>query len=148
VSASSEADARRALEAAIGHRFLPASEAFQRAAPIQPAQAAESPADVETVDVQGAGLHPVQESAGMDPATVKRDFGDKIVIYGSLDVIDGLLAYEGDVLEEYITQRFEIYAPGGGFIFNSGHFVQPDIPPQRLVQAYSVVNTLALRYGA
>lgn len=93
-------------------------------------------------------LHPVQESAGMDPATVKQRYGDKLVIYGSLDVVDGLLAYQGDALEDYIAQRFAIYAPGGGFIFNTGHFVQPDIPPARLLHAYSVVNRLARQYGA
>jgi uroporphyrinogen decarboxylase len=92
-------------------------------------------------------MHPVQESAGMDPATVKRDYGDKIVLYGSLDIIDGLLAHEGEALETYITKRFEIYGPGGGFIFNTGHFVQPDIPPQRLVEAYTLVNRLAKQYG-
>jgi uroporphyrinogen decarboxylase len=93
-------------------------------------------------------LHPVQESAGMDPATVKQRYGDKLVIYGSLDVVDGLLAYDGDALADYITQRFAIYAPGGGFIFNTGHFVQPDIPPQRLLRAYRLVSELARTYGA
>ena len=83
----------------------------------------------------------------MDPVTVKEKYGDKFVLYGSLDVVDGLLAYQGDVLDEYITQRFAIYAPGGGFIFNTGHFVQPDIPPERLLHAYSVVNRLARQYG-
>lgn len=83
----------------------------------------------------------------MDPATIKNEYGDKFVIYGSLDTVDGLLVYDGDELTDYITQRFEIYAPGGGFIFNTGHFVQPDIPPQRLRHAYSVANELALRYG-
>jgi uroporphyrinogen decarboxylase len=102
----------------------------------------------DIVELGYSSLHPVQESAGMDPETVKRDYGDKIVIYGSLDVIDGLLVYEGDALEEYITKRFDIYAPGGGFIFNTGHFVQPDIPPRRLVNAYTLVKELALRYGA
>lgn len=92
-------------------------------------------------------IHPVQESAGMDPSTVKQEYGDSFVIYGSLDVVDGLLAYDGDDLEQYITERFEIYAPGGGFVFNTGHFVQPDIPPQRLLHAYTVVNRLARRYG-
>ena len=48
-------------------------------------------------------MHPIQESAGMDPATVKEKYGDKFVLYGSLDVVDGLLAYQGDVLDEYIT---------------------------------------------
>jgi uroporphyrinogen decarboxylase len=91
-------------------------------------------------------LHPVQESSGMDPQTVKDKYGDKITIYGSLDVIDGLLAYEGDELDEYIARRFAIYAPGGGFIYNTGHFVQPDIPPKRLLRAYSTVKKLAHQY--
>ena len=80
----------------------------------------------------------------MDPREVKAKWGDKITIYGSLDVIDGLLKYDGDALEEYITERFKIYAPGGGFIFNGGHFIQPDIPPMRLVRAYRTVQKLSL----
>lgn len=93
-------------------------------------------------------MHPVQESAGLDPRQIKDQYGDKIVIYGSLDVIDGLFRYEGDELDHYITERFGIYAPGGGFIFNTGHFVQPDIPVQRLTRAYTLANELAQRYGA
>ena len=100
----------------------------------------------DLIDIGYDSMHPVQESSGMDPRTVKDQYGDKITIYGSLDVIDGLLAYDGDVLEEYIAQRFAIYGPGGGFIYNTGHFVQPDIPPQRLLRAYSVVKRLAAQY--
>ena len=92
-------------------------------------------------------MHPVQESAGMDPRTIKDKYGDKLTVYGSLDVIDGLLAYDGAELADYITKRFEIYAPGGGFIFNTGHFVQPDIPPKRLIDAYTRVNELAKQYA-
>lgn len=102
----------------------------------------------DLITIGYSSMHPVQESAGMDPQTIKSTFGDRIIIYGSLDVIDGLLAYDGDALDEYITRRFEIYAPNGGFIFNTGHFVQPDIPPGRLVRAYARVNELARRYGS
>ncbi len=102
----------------------------------------------DLVDVGYTMLHPLQESAGMDPRTVKQQYGDKFIIYGSLDVVDGLLAYEGEALEKYITERFEIYAPGGGFIFNTGHFVQADIPPKRLLHAYTVANKLAREYGS
>ena len=102
----------------------------------------------DLVDIGYNMLHPLQESAGMDPQTIKNDYGDKIVLYGSLDVVDGLLAYEGEALDEYITERFNIYAPGGGFIFNTGHFVQPDIPPKRLIRAYRLVNQLAAKHGA
>ncbi len=92
-------------------------------------------------------LHPVQESAGMDPKTIKEQYGDKLVVYGSLDVVDGLYSHQGEALDQYITNVFEIYAPGGGFIFNTGHFVQPDIPVQRLIRAYTLANELAKKYG-
>lgn len=101
----------------------------------------------DLVEIGYHSWHPLQESAGMDPQAIKAAHGDKFVCYGSLDVIDGLFAYEGDELAEYITKRFEIYAPGGGFIFNTGHFVQKDIPPERLIKAYRLVNELALKYG-
>ena len=91
-------------------------------------------------------LHPIQESSGMDPATVKAQYGDKIVIYGSLDVVDGLRVYDGEVLEQYIADRFAVYAPGGNFIFNTGHMVQPDVQPQRVLFAYSVAKRLAQEY--
>jgi uroporphyrinogen decarboxylase len=101
----------------------------------------------DVVEMGFHSLHPLQESSGMDPQTIKEQFGKKLVIYGSLDVVDGLLAYDGDELSDYITKRFDIYAPGGGFIFNTGHFVQPDIPPRRLLHAYTVVRELAYRFG-
>lgn len=84
----------------------------------------------------------------MDPVTIKQAYGDKIVLYGSLDVVDGLFAYDGEELDEYIIKRFDIYAPNGGFIFCTGHFVQPDVPPQRLIRAYRLANQLAQKYGA
>jgi len=102
----------------------------------------------DVVEIGYASIHPVQESAGMDPRLIKEKYGGKIVVYGSLDTIDGLLQYDGEELDEYITRRFEIYAPGGGFIFNTGHFVQPDIPPQRLIRAYTRVSELARKYGS
>jgi len=102
----------------------------------------------DIVQIGYCAMHPVQESAGMDPRLMKARYGDRIVVYGSLDIIDGLLQYEGAALDDYITRRFEIYAPGGGFIFNTGHFVQPDIPPQRLIRAYALVNELARKYGS
>lgn len=101
----------------------------------------------DVIDIGFSMMHPVQESAGMDPQTIKDQYGKDLTLYGSLDVIDGLLAYDGPELAQYISDRFQIYAPGGGFIFNTGHFVQPDIPPKRLLHAYAVANECALKYG-
>jgi uroporphyrinogen decarboxylase len=101
----------------------------------------------DLIEMGITGLHPVQESAGMEPQMVKDKYGDKITVYGSLDVVDGLYGMDGDELDDYIRGRFEVYAPGGGFIFTTGHFVQPDIPVQRLIRAYTLANELAEKYG-
>ena len=101
----------------------------------------------DIVEMGYALVHPMQESSGMDPQMIKEQYGEKFVIYGSLDVVDGLYMFDGEELDEYITKRFAVYAPGGGFIFCSGHFVQPDIPPQRLIRAYTLANKLATQYG-
>ena len=84
----------------------------------------------------------------MDPETIKASYGDKLVIYGSLDTVDALLLQEDAALADYIAGRFAIYAPGGGYIFNTGHMVQPDTPPQRLVGAYRLARQLAGTYGS
>lgn len=102
----------------------------------------------DLVEMGYNAIHPVQETAGMDPRHIKADYGDKLVIYGSLDVVDGLYGRDGEELDRYITERFETYAPGGGFIFNTGHFVQPDIPPERLIRAYTLANELAVQYSS
>ena len=101
----------------------------------------------DVIDMGFEVCHPVQETAGMDPRFIKENYGDRLVIYGALDIIDGLYGRDGEELDQYIRERFEIYAPGGGFIFNTGHFVQPDIPPQRLIRAYTLANELAEQYS-
>jgi uroporphyrinogen decarboxylase len=102
----------------------------------------------DIVEIGASMLHPIQESAGMDPSTMKERYGDKLVFYGALDTIDALLMEDEESLAQYIRDRFAIYAPGGGFIFNTGHFVQPDTPPQRLTRAYGLALELARQYNS
>jgi len=102
----------------------------------------------DIVDMGANLLHPVQESAGMDPRTVKDQYGDKLIVYGSLDTVDALLLEDEEALDAYITEKFQVYGPGGGYIFNTGHFVQPDTPPGRLIRAYTLANELAATYGS
>jgi uroporphyrinogen decarboxylase len=101
----------------------------------------------DVIEMGFVSLHPVQESAGMDPHLIKEQYGDKLTVYGSLDVVDGLYGNDGEDLDAYITRHFEIYAPGGRFLFCTGHFVQPDIPVKRLLRAYTLANELAVKYG-
>ena len=81
-------------------------------------------------------LHPVQSSAGMDPAEVKRRYGDQLTIHGGLDVTHVLPHGTDEALIETIQRTMEICKPGGGFIFNSEHFIPANVPLPRLELAY------------
>ncbi len=82
-------------------------------------------------------LEPIQTSAaGMDVEGLKRDFGDRITFYGSIDLINVLSRGTPDDVRREVLKNFRIVGKGGGFIVGPGHtYIQPDCP---------LVNILAL----
>jgi uroporphyrinogen decarboxylase len=96
------------------------------------------------IDLGVQVLHPCQESAGMDQVYIKETYGDKLVMHGGLDVMDSLLTLEGEALMDYVRKQFEICKPGGGFIYNGSHLIQPDISPEKLCSVYRLANELAM----
>ena len=88
-------------------------------------------------------LHPVQESAGMDQVKVKQQYGDKLTIYGGLDITHKLPFAPEDELVAHVKDRMEKLKPGGGFIFCTAHTVQPEVTLERVELAYRA----ALEYG-
>ncbi len=89
-------------------------------------------------DMIDAGMqvfNPLQsDCAGMDPARIKREFGDKITIWGSACDTHGTLV-RGSIsqIREDIRRRVQILAPGGGFVFNQIHNVLGEIPPENVM---------------
>jgi len=83
-------------------------------------------------------LHPVQSSAGMDLAEVKKRYGDKLTIHGGLDISHVLPLASDDELIETIRQTMAVCKPGGGFIFQSEHFIPGNVPLSRLELAYQI----------
>jgi len=85
-------------------------------------------------------IHPVQESAGMDQRRVKRDYGDRLAIHGGLDIRYYLPRAPMHELEKYVRDKVRDLKPGGGFIFNVAHTVQPDTTIDRVVRAYEIAR--------
>ena len=83
-------------------------------------------------------LNPVQTSAaGMDPKWLKETFGDKLAFWGGGVETQSTLPFgtEEEVREE-VAERIAIFAPGGGFVFNPVHNIQPNTPPENIIAAY------------
>jgi uroporphyrinogen decarboxylase len=83
-------------------------------------------------------VHPIQISAGMDPVKVKREFGDQLTLYGTLDITHTLPSGTLSEIEAEVSERMRTLKPGGGFIFCSTHTIQPDTPLEKVEYAYAV----------
>ena len=79
-------------------------------------------------------LNPVQTSAeGMDPALLKENYGDKLTFCGGGSDTQLFLPYATpEEVREHVKERIRIFAPGGGFIFNTDTIIQYGVPPQNI----------------
>lgn len=80
-------------------------------------------------------LNPVQCSArGMDPQTLKQQYGDRLVFWGGgVDTQHTLPFGTPEQVRAEVRRRCEIFAPGGGFVFNAIHNIQARTPVANVV---------------
>ena len=80
-------------------------------------------------------LNPVHiNAAGMDPFQLKKDFGNDIVFWGGgVDTQDVLPSGTPQQVKDHIKRNIDALAPGGGFVFNTVHNIQAEVPPQNIV---------------
>jgi hypothetical protein len=87
-------------------------------------------------------LNPVQCSAtGMEPEQLKANFGDQFVFWGGGVDTQRVLPFGTPAeVREQVLRRCEIFAPGGGFVFNSIHNVQARTPVENIVAMLDAVH--------
>ncbi|MFH1742021.1 MAG: uroporphyrinogen decarboxylase family protein [bacterium] len=87
-------------------------------------------------------LNPVQISArGMDPAVLKKQYGDKIVFWGG--GIDTQGVYSSGTLEQVrqqVRDLMDVFKPGGGYVFNTVHNTQADVPVENIVALWEAAK--------
>ncbi len=100
----------------------------------------------DLIDVGVEVLNPVQLSArGMDPAFLKREYGQALSFWGGGSNTP-VTATNGSVEEVRRESRalIDVFAPGGGYVFNQVHNIQPGVPPENIVGIYDT----AIQYRA
>ena len=79
-------------------------------------------------------LNPIQTSAaGMDPATLKARFGDRLAFWGGVDVQQFLRHATPDEVRQGVRELIRVMGEGGGYVVAPGHNMQDDVPPQNIV---------------
>ena len=87
-------------------------------------------------------VNPVQcSAAGMEPAELKRKYGSRLVFWGGgVDTQKTLPFGTPQQVREEVLRRCEIFAPGGGFVFNAIHNLQAGTPVENIVAMLDAVH--------
>ena len=87
-------------------------------------------------------LNPIQTSAaGMAPGSLKNTYGDRIVFWGGgVDTQKTLPFGTPDEVEKEVLQHCEIFAPGGGFVFNTIHNIQANVPAANIAAIFTALR--------
>jgi hypothetical protein len=87
-------------------------------------------------------LNPVQcSAANMQPADLKRRFGERITFWGGgVDTQHTLPFGTPDDVRREVRERIQAFGPGGGFVFNPIHNVQPQTPVENLLAMFEALR--------
>lgn len=87
-------------------------------------------------------LNPVQCSAAeMEPQRLKDEFGEQLVFWGGGVDTQKTLPF-GTPKEVYneVRQRIEIFRQNSGFVFNSIHNIQSNVPTENILAMFEAIN--------
>ena len=86
-------------------------------------------------------LNPVQTSAeGMDPEFLKKEFGKDMIFWGGgIDTQKTLPFGTPEEVYQEVVSRLEIFSRDSGYIFNSIHNVQSNIPTENILSMFQAV---------
>lgn len=92
----------------------------------------------DLIEVGFQVLNPVQISArNMEPERLKRDFGSAITFWGGgCDTQTVLSRGTPQEVRDHVRRNIDIFAPGGGYVFNQVHNILAEVPPQNIVAMY------------
>lgn len=87
-------------------------------------------------------LNPIHiRATGMEPAALKREFGADLVFWGGGVDTQGVLP-NGTPLEvkDDVRRNLDALAAGGGYVFNTVHNVQADVPPENVIAMWEALQ--------
>jgi len=87
-------------------------------------------------------INPVQINAtGMDPVHLKNTYGKDLVFWGGgIDTQNALPNYSLKKIREEVLRLCEIFAKDGGYVFNTVHNIQANVPVENLVAMINAVK--------
>ena len=92
----------------------------------------------DLIEIGMDGLNPVQTNAkNMQADKLKNEFGNRLTFWGGIDT------HVPWGMDEEVRKVIEVMAPGGGYVLNPIHNIQPNISPESICAIFDA----AVNYG-
>jgi uroporphyrinogen decarboxylase len=92
-------------------------------------------------------LNPVQVSArNMDPATLKKEFGNRLGFWGAIDTRDVLPFRNPKEVREETRRIIDLMGKGGGYVLTSVQSIQAEVPPENIAAMFEEARSYGV-YG-
>lgn len=86
------------------------------------------------------GVQGLQPAAGMAIRQVKRDYGDRLCLWGNLDLDYLLPLGSPEEIKAHVRGLMQDLAPGGGYIFGSSGGLAEGLPHENIMAAYQAAK--------
>jgi len=96
----------------------------------------------ELIEIGVDVLNPIQP-ASMDPAEIKREFGDKLCFWGAIDEQYTLPFGTPDEIRREVKERLKTIGKNGGLILAPTHHVQLDTPMENFLAVQRTITETA-----
>ena len=96
----------------------------------------------ELIEIGVDILNPVQPEC-MDPAEIKKLFGDKLAFHGTIGTQTTMPFGTPDDVKKVVKERIETVGIGGGFLIGPTHLLQDEVPFENVLAFFEAVE----KYG-
>ena len=93
----------------------------------------------DLVEIGVSVLNPVQPEC-MDPAKLKKLYGDELAFWGTISIQKTLPFGTPDDVKAEVKERIQTVGRGGGLLISATHRIQPDVPWENLLAFFEAVE--------
>jgi uroporphyrinogen decarboxylase len=99
----------------------------------------------DLIEIGVDALNPVQtDAACMEPARLKKEFGDRISFWGGINSSRILPWGTPEQVRDEVRRVIRILGPGGGYILNSVHNIQPNVPLENFIGMFEAAREFGI----
>lgn len=94
------------------------------------------------VEAGFAGVHSLEPTANVDLAHIKKQYRNKLILAGNLDVTNVLTQTSLDLVRKDVERCISQGAPGGGYLFSSSNSLFKGMVIESILEAYKYAKEI------